>query len=74
MDDLYYLIARSAGALYWPVLFAAIVFVVGGIVARGHPQHQGQRIRRWFVLSALAVFVATFLMTVGEQLRKLAIV
>ncbi len=74
MDNLYYLIARAAGALYWPVLFAVILFGAGAIVARWRPDHQGQRIRRWFVLAAVAVFVATFLMTMGELLRKLAII
>lgn len=74
MDDLYYVIARAAGALYWPVLFAAIVFAIGWIVARGRPDHQGQRIRRWFALAAIAIFVASFLMTVGELLRRFAVV
>ncbi len=74
MDDLYYLLARAAGALYWPVLFAVIVFAIGGIVARSRPEHQAQRIRRWFMLAAVAVFVATFLMTAGEFLRRLAVV
>jgi hypothetical protein len=65
-----YLLARIIGAVFWPCLFAVIIYGIGWLVARPRPEHAAQRIRRWFALAALAVFIATFIMTAGELIRE----
>jgi hypothetical protein len=47
-----------------------LVYGVGWFVAQPRPEHIARRIRRWFALAALAIFLATFIMTAGELVRE----
>ncbi len=68
MDIDPYHLGRYLGALFWPLLLAALAFGVGQLIATLRPPNAANAVRAWTRLVTAVVFVATLFLTVGGLL------
>ncbi|MGH7005965.1 MAG: hypothetical protein ACREIP_18635 [Alphaproteobacteria bacterium] len=70
----WYLIGRILGVIFWPLAAAALVYIVGRLIAASREPQQSAAWRRWVGVAAGLAYLVTLFATGLHLLRYLRVI